>query len=306
MHYPLQTNDGYVYDHQVYQYPMQAYYPQAPVPQYGYGGEVIMLDAHEQPVVMPNAYNNLFGSIPISFDPCGNGAVVFTPPYPSHVGYPPQTLRASAPAWIEASTEAKCSVKSCKSEVSRTHQLFGSNNGNTKATNGTSMKTDSVQEKDNTVPPTTSPVPADTKGSTNSKLYKKEDNKQHIDTNSGVKFPALRCALQVKSAQPITKASAVIPKKEANEYGKHHGEDFFVKYEDARFFIIKSYSEENVFRSIQYGVWASTPNGNKKLDDAYRDAQGRAVGKRHGCPVILFFSVSEMLGFECFLIHFDF
>ncbi|XP_038700248.1 YTH domain-containing protein ECT2-like isoform X2 [Tripterygium wilfordii] len=59
-------------------------------------------------------------------------------------------------------------------------------------------------------------------------------------------------------------------------------------YSDAKFFIIKSYSEDNVHKSIKYNVWASTPDGNKKLDAAYKESQQ----KSGGCPVFLFFSVN--------------
>ncbi|KAG7649738.1 YTH domain [Arabidopsis thaliana x Arabidopsis arenosa] len=65
-------------------------------------------------------------------------------------------------------------------------------------------------------------------------------------------------------------------------------DDFPVEYKDAKFFIIKSYSEDDVHKSIKYNVWASTPNGNKKLDAAYQEAQQ----KSSGCPVFLFFSVN--------------
>lgn len=64
--------------------------------------------------------------------------------------------------------------------------------------------------------------------------------------------------------------------------------DFPEEYADAKFFIIKSYSEDDVHKSIKYNVWASTPNGNKKLHAAYQEAQE----KSGGCPVFLFFSVS--------------
>ena len=64
-------------------------------------------------------------------------------------------------------------------------------------------------------------------------------------------------------------------------------DDFPVEYKDAMFFIIKSYSEDDVHKSIKYNVWASTPNGNKKLDAAYQEAQQ----KSGCCPVFLFFSV---------------
>ncbi|XP_056683252.1 YTH domain-containing protein ECT2 isoform X2 [Spinacia oleracea] len=64
--------------------------------------------------------------------------------------------------------------------------------------------------------------------------------------------------------------------------------DFMESYTEAKFFVIKSYSEDDVHKSIKYNVWSSTPNGNKKLDLAYKEAQQ----KSSGCPVFLFFSVN--------------
>ncbi|XP_051132069.1 YTH domain-containing protein ECT4-like [Andrographis paniculata] len=99
-------------------------------------------------------------------------------------------------------------------------------------------------------------------------------------------------ALSVKGQTiPITvttggheeKKSTAIPDRE-----QYNRPDFPETYADAKFFIIKSYSEDDVHKSIKYNVWASTPNGNKKLDLAYLDAQ-----KRPGsCPVFLLFSVN--------------
>ncbi|XP_010102694.2 uncharacterized protein LOC21398585 isoform X1 [Morus notabilis] len=62
--------------------------------------------------------------------------------------------------------------------------------------------------------------------------------------------------------------------------------DFVTEYKDAKFFVIKSYSEDNVHKSIKYGVWASTPSGNKKLDAAYREAKEKDI------PIFLLFSVN--------------
>ena len=63
--------------------------------------------------------------------------------------------------------------------------------------------------------------------------------------------------------------------------------DFATEYKNAKFFVIKSYSEDNVHKSIKYGVWASTPSGNKKLDNAYREAKE----KEGDIPIFLLFSV---------------
>ncbi|KAA1170318.1 YTH domain-containing protein, partial [Marinobacter salinexigens] len=70
--------------------------------------------------------------------------------------------------------------------------------------------------------------------------------------------------------------SSIIPDKE-----QYNLADFPEKYTDAKFFIIKSYSEDDIHKSIKYNVWASTPNGNNKLDAGYQEAQEKA----DGCPV---------------------
>ncbi|KAM0905454.1 hypothetical protein ACQ4PT_017370 [Festuca glaucescens] len=64
--------------------------------------------------------------------------------------------------------------------------------------------------------------------------------------------------------------------------------DFVTEYKDAKFFVIKSYTEDHVHRSIKYNVWASTASGNRKLDSAYRSAKD----KEDHCPIFLFFSVN--------------
>ncbi|XP_019461658.1 PREDICTED: uncharacterized protein LOC109360893 isoform X3 [Lupinus angustifolius] len=69
---------------------------------------------------------------------------------------------------------------------------------------------------------------------------------------------------------------------------QYNKSEFPEEYTDAKFFIIKSYSEDDIHKSIKYNVWASTQNGNKKLDAAYQEAQQ----KPSGCPVFLFFSVN--------------
>ncbi|KAL8143495.1 hypothetical protein V2J09_016527 [Rumex salicifolius] len=71
--------------------------------------------------------------------------------------------------------------------------------------------------------------------------------------------------------------------------------DFPENYSEAKFFVIKSYSEDDVHKSIKYNVWSSTPNGNKKLEAAYQEAQA----KPGGCPVNSsgqFVGLAEMVG----------
>ncbi|KAB2060207.1 hypothetical protein ES319_A10G001300v1 [Gossypium barbadense] len=93
-------------------------------------------------------------------------------------------------------------------------------------------------------------------------------------------------------------SSSIDDSKNNKSLSKIHDEsynrpDFSTDYKNAKFFIIKSYSEDNVHKSIKYGVWASTPNGNKKLDAAYREAKEN----QDPCPVFLFFSVNASAQF---------
>nr|VDD00123.1 unnamed protein product [Brassica rapa] len=67
---------------------------------------------------------------------------------------------------------------------------------------------------------------------------------------------------------------------------------FQTKYEEAMFFVIKSYSEDDIHKSIKYNVWSSTLNGNKKLDSAYQESQKKVAENGGTCPVFLFFSVN--------------
>ncbi|KAH7681469.1 YTH domain-containing protein [Dioscorea alata] len=69
--------------------------------------------------------------------------------------------------------------------------------------------------------------------------------------------------------------------------------DFQTKYKQALFFMIKSYCEDNIHKSIKYSVWSSTPYGNKKLEDAYQNAEAESRVNGKICPIFLFFSVNS-------------
>ncbi|XVE48560.1 hypothetical protein DITRI_Ditri01bG0011400 [Diplodiscus trichospermus] len=68
--------------------------------------------------------------------------------------------------------------------------------------------------------------------------------------------------------------------------------DFQTEYENANFFVVKSYSEDDVHKSMKYDVWSSTPNGNRKLDAAFHEAEARESETGTKCPIFLFFSVN--------------
>ncbi|KPM06745.1 hypothetical protein QR98_0052230 [Sarcoptes scabiei] len=66
----------------------------------------------------------------------------------------------------------------------------------------------------------------------------------------------------------------------------YNPEEFNLDLENARFFIIKSFSEDDIHRSIKYSIWCSTPYGNKRLDTAFRQQEENG-------PIYLFFSVNR-------------
>ncbi|TPX30297.1 hypothetical protein SmJEL517_g06116 [Synchytrium microbalum] len=60
---------------------------------------------------------------------------------------------------------------------------------------------------------------------------------------------------------------------------------FNCKTPNARYFVIKSYTEEDVHRSIKYSIWSSTEIGNRRLSQAWQESS-------HLGPIYLFFSVN--------------
>ncbi|XP_043239858.1 YTH domain-containing family protein 1-like [Amphibalanus amphitrite] len=70
--------------------------------------------------------------------------------------------------------------------------------------------------------------------------------------------------------------------RDRNEYNPR---EFDLSAKEARFFVIKSYSEDDIHRSIKYEIWASTEHGNKRLDSAFRERDGKG-------PVYLLYSVN--------------
>ncbi|XP_060213664.1 YTH domain-containing protein ECT1-like [Lycium barbarum] len=100
-------------------------------------------------------------------------------------------------------------------------------------------------------------------------------------------------ALKPKSKASVEDSSSSVIHKEVEltsnlQPDQYNRPEFLTDYEHAKFFVIKSFSEDNVHKSIKYSVWASTPQGNRKLDAAYREAKEMNANS----PVFLFFSVN--------------
>uniref|UniRef100_V9KEH9 YTH domain-containing family protein n=1 Tax=Callorhinchus milii TaxID=7868 RepID=V9KEH9_CALMI len=85
------------------------------------------------------------------------------------------------------------------------------------------------------------------------------------------------------SSPPSNETHPVLEKLKAAY--SYNPKDFDWNLKNGRVFIIKSYSEDDIHRSIKYSIWCSTEHGNKRLDSAYRSMAGKG-------PVYLLFSVN--------------
>lgn len=65
----------------------------------------------------------------------------------------------------------------------------------------------------------------------------------------------------------------------------YNPKEFSFSLTNARYFVIKSYAEDDIHRSIKYSIWTSTEHGNKRLDSAYREQKSKG-------NIYLFYSVN--------------
>ncbi len=56
---------------------------------------------------------------------------------------------------------------------------------------------------------------------------------------------------------------------------KYNPSEMNLDLTNARFFVIKSYSEDDIHRSIKYSIWTSTEHGNRRLEQAFREQKGK-------------------------------
>lgn len=83
-----------------------------------------------------------------------------------------------------------------------------------------------------------------------------------------------------------------INKKTGADHDRYDPKDFVIPNESegecsSRFFVIKSYSKDDIIKSIKYNIWCSTEDGNRKLDKAFSESQSTK-----NSAVYLFFSVN--------------
>ncbi|KAM6977047.1 YTH domain-containing family protein 1-like [Aplochiton taeniatus] len=82
---------------------------------------------------------------------------------------------------------------------------------------------------------------------------------------------------------PCGESHPVLDKLRAGN--SYNPKEFEWNLKNGRVFIIKSYSEDDIHRSIKYSIWCSTEHGNKRLDSAFRAMSGKG-------PVYLLYSVN--------------
>jgi len=97
-------------------------------------------------------------------------------------------------------------------------------------------------------------------------------------TTSNAPVPSGQTPVQPFANTPIDVPSLIATKG-------YNPATFDTRPQFARFFVIKSYTEDDVHKSLKYEIWSSTDPGNKRLDKAFKDTAGRG-------PIYLFFSVN--------------
>jgi hypothetical protein len=103
---------------------------------------------------------------------------------------------------------------------------------------------------------------------------------------SGSGTPGSMSGLSSISAPPTQPAVNVPVLEQLRSANQYNPKEFTMNVRNARFFVIKSYSEDDIHRSIKYSIWTSTESGNRRLDSAWKDQQYR------GMPMYLLFSVN--------------
>uniref|UniRef100_A0A1J3CXQ4 YTH domain-containing family protein n=1 Tax=Noccaea caerulescens TaxID=107243 RepID=A0A1J3CXQ4_NOCCA len=122
--------------------------------------------------------------------------------------------------------------------------------------------------------------------------YAKENIEGLNELNRGPRAKGFKSQEGLKVMTTVSSNERIVTESEKPQEDRsvsdYNKEDFPETYSEAKFFVIKSYSEDDIHKSIKYSVWSSTPNGNKKLDASYNEAKQ----KSDSCPVFLLFSVN--------------
>ncbi|UYV74734.1 YTHDF2 [Cordylochernes scorpioides] len=123
----------------------------------------------------------------------------------------------------------------------------------------------------------------------NNNCLKSDNNNPRQPIPTTANWSAPRSTRPFSSSSPSSQSDDSFPShpvldklRGENDYNP---KEFDLSPKGAKFFIIKSYSEDDIHRSIKYSIWCSTEHGNKRLDSAFREREGKG-------PVYLLFSVN--------------
>ena len=133
--------------------------------------------------------------------------------------------------------------------------------------------------------------PKNFRGSSNKKHYYRNNNqKQYNNRNNQQRYnntiPQYQYLNPYYAQEMIYRTEMYIYFKYRNLIDintKNHGLSEKIT-NSSQFFVIKSFSEEDVHKSIKYGVWSSSKNGNITLTNSFK------LTKEKGGNVYLFFS----------------
>ncbi|THV07789.1 YTH-domain-containing protein [Dendrothele bispora CBS 962.96] len=113
-----------------------------------------------------------------------------------------------------------------------------------------------------------------------------QQNQQQQIQGQGSQQPRLGVATSfVNDEQPPTQNFAPVDVSSLITTKGYNPTQFDIRPQFARFFVIKSYTEDDVHKSLKYEIWSSTDPGNKRLDKAFKESSSRG-------PIYLFFSVN--------------
>ena len=123
-------------------------------------------------------------------------------------------------------------------------------------------------------------------------FFKQSYNKSSIHNTSAILHPRSPASHFKPSSQTPTVAANKMYHQGNNNYDLYDPKNFLITNElegarTSRFFVIKSYSKDDIIKSIKYNIWCSTEEGNRKLDKAFSESQNDKT-----CSVYLFFSVN--------------
>lgn len=108
--------------------------------------------------------------------------------------------------------------------------------------------------------------------------------------NSSTDTSNSKNASSKKGLPSVSQATSKSRLQQSDIVGKLHSQNKYnppemtINLTNARYFVIKSYAEDDIHRSIKYSMWTSTEHGNRRLDQAFKEQKGK--------PIYLFYSVN--------------